>query len=889
MKKLFLILFFCFILYSEEFQVTPYVDKNQYIKRWPDSSFYKQPWRSYLETISGKDFLNGLGIGFYLTGNRDDDSVLKFLSYCGFKNIRIEIGFVNVNWDETGLYGVHNKKEHEERFKNLFLSCKKYGIKPLILLNAHHGHPCPMKYIDGEVLEDAQTGSRELKFKVIKGEIKENYTALTNIRRNPYRFLDIFITKYDGEKAILSRPLPDDLKKGEKIILRTYKYLPLHPVGTSEFEETAKGWIKYVKLICELAKNAGLEDKDFEIEIWNELTFGSAYMSGINSYYDPPKTEFKIDFLRPGGHAWELAKRTVDYIKENFPNTRVIWGFSNTTFFRTPINNLPSKIDGQSYHPYGTGKRVVSKDYPPKDRYGHYIEGYIPDELNWCMPEGWAHLQVQCETLIHHLNPDSRKTKPIDVERFYHYMTEHGFSGYEAKIEDEQEALLYKAKSLIRALMFWINKGISKIYIYTDYDKDNKGFGLLNSKIPLSEYKNYKEEELLTPALKSLKNIVDKFKDSEDLKSVRQIDVEVVSIGKQYKVFEKVKYIGKETTPPEPPELYYRDMFVFLPFQVNRNKFIFGVYVMSYDITNPPPPMKFRLNIKNINGKDANIKYYDPIIDKEEKIEIIEKEKNSVEVEIEAVEYPRLIIIEETLKPLIIEEFEVKDITKDKAILLVKTSEPAKIEVIYSIYNYKEKISSNKYSRLSEINLSNLLPRQTYEFEIVAEDRNGIKVKYPSFIWEPKPKFTTKDEKAEPIGLLTEYYISKNFGEFTELKKTEISPFIYVDNSILNEKLKVNEMVAVRWTGQIFIEKDDKYIFYTISDDGIRIKIDDKIVINNWTTHAPKEDIGEIELNKGWHKILIEYFQGRGGCLLEVYYSSSDFEKKTIPPKFLKP
>ncbi|MCM8786086.1 MAG: hypothetical protein NC899_07645, partial [Candidatus Omnitrophica bacterium] len=273
-KKLILFLFFPLILYTQEISVSPYVDKNQYIKRWPDSSFYKQPWRSYLETISGKDFLNGLGIGFYLHGNQDDDAVLKFLSYCGFKNIRIEIGWCNVFWDETRL-------NNEERLKNLFVSCKKYGIKPLILLNAHHGVPCPIKYENAEVLEDAQAGSRELKIKVIKGEIKENYTA---IEYNSYKGGDIFITKYQEEKIILSKPLPCNFKKSDKIRLRTYKYLPFHPVGTSEFEETANGWIKYVKLICELAKKAGLEDKDFELEIWNELTFGSAFISGINSY-----------------------------------------------------------------------------------------------------------------------------------------------------------------------------------------------------------------------------------------------------------------------------------------------------------------------------------------------------------------------------------------------------------------------------------------------------------------------------------------------------------------------------------------------------------------------------------------------------------------------------
>ncbi|MCM8786031.1 MAG: PA14 domain-containing protein, partial [Candidatus Omnitrophica bacterium] len=650
---------------------------------------------------------------------------------------------------------------------------------------------------------------------------------------------------------------------------------------------------KYVKLICELAKKAGLEDKDFELEIWNELTFGSAFISGINSYYDPPKVNFKVDFLRPGGHAWEIGKRTVDYVKENFPNTRVIWGFSNTTFFHTPIIELPPKIDGQSYHPYGTGKKNVSKDYPPQIRYPWYIEGYIPDELLWCMPEGWAHLQVQCETLVHLLNPESRKTKTKGVERFYHYMTEHGFDGFEAKIGNEEEALLYKAKSLIRALMFWLNKGISKIYIYCDYSSDNRGFGLLNSKIPLIDYKNYKEDELLTPALKALKNVVDRFKDSEDLKGVRQLDVEVTSIGQQYKVFGKVKYIGKEETPPPPPELYYRDMFVFLPFQVSKNKFICGVYVMSYDITNPPPPMKFRLNIKNVYGDRTNVTYYDPIEDKEKDIKIVEKSKNNIKLELETVEYPRLLIIEEEVLPLTIDKVEIKEISSNSATILVNTNIPAKVEIEHSIYNYKynykEKITTEKFLKENSIKILNLLSDQNYELRINVEDKDGIKISYPSFVWEKLKFKTIKDEKMEPIGLKVEYYLSEKAGEFTEIKKTEISPFIYIDHELLYEKIGRKDMVAVKWIGDIYIEKDDKYTFYTISDDGIRVIIDDKSIISNWTHHAPKEDKGEIELKNGWHKILIEYFQGSGGALFELYYSGSDFEKKPIPFKLLKP
>ncbi|MGB9677739.1 MAG: PA14 domain-containing protein, partial [Candidatus Ratteibacteria bacterium] len=527
-------------------------------------------------------------------------------------------------------------------------------------------------------------------------------------------------------------------------------------------------------------------------------------------------------------------------------------------------------------------------------RYSWYIEGYIPDNLTWCMPEGWAHLGVQTEQIIRLLYPVSRKAMPEGTERFYHYLTEHGFGGYEAGISDEKEALKYKAKATIRALLFWLNKGISKVYIFCAYGQDNRGMGILLSNINPEEYSKYPEEELYSPTMKALKNVVDKFKDSEDLKEVRQLNVEVVSLGKQYKVFENVKYVReKKENIPNPPELYYRDMFTFLPFQINKNKFVCAAYVMSYDITNPPPPMNFRLTIKNIYGENAKITYYDPIENKEIPFKLVDKGKNNVKLEIETVEYPRLIIIEEKEVPISIEGVKTLFVSSNAANIQIKTNILSKVSI-----NYYPSISpqientwvSKTYSNLTNAKPENLLPGLKYEFKVEAEDKNGIKITSPSYVWEKNYYFETKkDPKGFPFGLKIEFYSSNKPGDFTDLKYSEITPFIHIDENLLKEKAGQTEMVAVRYTGFIYIDKDDRYTFYTISDDGIRVFIDDKQIINNWTNHGAMEDKGEIELNKGWHKILIEYFQGKGSAILDFFYSRSDLKKSPIPPIYLKP
>ncbi len=142
---------------------------------------------------------------------------------------------------------------------------------------------------------------------------------------------------------------------GEAVTLQVLKYLPLYPVGSPEFDATAAGWVRYAQTICRLLRSLGIED--FDLEIWNELTFGSNFLD-INKYYEPDLVFGVPDLdqanrFRPGGRAWEMSKRMTDALEPEFPNVRIVWGFSNTQYTTTKIEDPPSGIDGQSCHPYG--------------------------------------------------------------------------------------------------------------------------------------------------------------------------------------------------------------------------------------------------------------------------------------------------------------------------------------------------------------------------------------------------------------------------------------------------------------------------------------------------------------------------------------------------------
>jgi hypothetical protein len=58
----------------------------------------------------------------------------------------------------------------------------------------------------------------------------------------------------------------------------------------------------------------------------------------------------------------------------------------------------------------------------------------------------------------------------------------------------------------------------------------------------------------------------------------------------------------------------------------------------------------------------------------------------------------------------------------------------------------------------------------------------------------------------------------------------------------------------------------------TRSDDGIRVFVNDKPVIDNWTWHAPVEDRAEFHVPSGSGPVTlkVEYFEIMGGATLDV-------------------
>ena len=70
------------------------------------------------------------------------------------------------------------------------------------------------------------------------------------------------------------------------------------------------------------------------------------------------------------------------------------------------------------------------------------------------------------------------------------------------------------------------------------------------------------------------------------------------------------------------------------------------------------------------------------------------------------------------------------------------------------------------------------------------------------------------------------------------------------------------EWFAIDYTGNFYVGNPGKYRFLLASDDGSRLYIDGKGVIDNDGIHAIQPETGSVTLNGGIHSIRISYFQG---------------------------
>src|SRR5262249_2769400 len=99
-----------------------------------------------------------------------------------------------------------------------------------------------------------------------------------------------------------------------------------------------------------------------------------------------------------------------------------------------------------------------------------------------------------------------------------------------------------------------------------------------------------------------------------------------------------------------------------------------------------------------------------------------------------------------------------------------------------------------------------------------------------------------------------------------------------------------NYNYAMLFEGYLKIPQDGEYRFWLNSDDGSRLWLDGKLIVDNDGVHAPKTVIAPAKLTKGMHQLQVGFFQVGGGVVLDVDIEGPKLKRQPASPHvFLTP
>ena len=139
-------------------------------------------------------------------------------------------------------------------------------------------------------------------------------------------------------------------------------------------------------------------------------------------------------------------------------------------------------------------------------------------------------------------------------------------------------------------------------------------------------------------------------------------------------------------------------------------------------------------------------------------------------------------------------------------------------------------------------------------------------------------------------GLKGEYYATQDLTGTVGLTRTD--PTVDVDWGAASPGGTIPiDHFSVRWSGQIQPRYTDLYSFITRSDDGSRVIIDGKTVVDAFVDQSGQlNNTGSIDLAANQkYSIKVEFYDNAGGALVHMWWESSCQMNEIVPMTQLYP
>ena len=116
-------------------------------------------------------------------------------------------------------------------------------------------------------------------------------------------------------------------------------------------------------------------------------------------------------------------------------------------------------------------------------------------------------------------------------------------------------------------------------------------------------------------------------------------------------------------------------------------------------------------------------------------------------------------------------------------------------------------------------------------------------------------------------GLLGEYFPNRDLEGAPQVTRIDENVAFNFGQGEPAPELPTNNF-SVRWTGTLTVATAGEYLLSTTSDDGSRLWIDGRLVVDNSGTHLSRTVTATVPLTAGAHDVRIEYFDGSGSAVM---------------------
>ena len=132
-------------------------------------------------------------------------------------------------------------------------------------------------------------------------------------------------------------------------------------------------------------------------------------------------------------------------------------------------------------------------------------------------------------------------------------------------------------------------------------------------------------------------------------------------------------------------------------------------------------------------------------------------------------------------------------------------------------------------------------------------------------------------------GLIGNYFADENFQNLAYARKDDDVDFNWGTRSP-NSTVPADHF-SVRWVGKVQAPLSEPYTFHTVSDSGVRLWVNGKQLISNWSEHnSAVENVGTIELTAGeLYDLKLEYRETTGNAVARLLWSSPSTPAQVVP------